>query len=69
MIGDLVKHTWPEHPDYNHLVESLAKINDMVDYLNKKKKDSEKAMEVSNIIRSIHGLENKVLTILLFSFT
>jgi hypothetical protein len=53
LLKDLTKHTWTDHQDYNHLLESSTKIEQLAGYLNDKKRQAENIsdlIEIQNII-------------------
>jgi len=53
LLNELVKHTWPGHPDYDNLREALEKVQKLATMLNEKKRDGENMMEMIRIDRML----------------
>eukprot|EP01105_Mastigella_eilhardi_P006499 TRINITY_DN18058_c0_g1_i1.p1 TRINITY_DN18058_c0_g1~~TRINITY_DN18058_c0_g1_i1.p1 ORF type:complete len:762 (-),score=221.75 TRINITY_DN18058_c0_g1_i1:78-2282(-) len=41
LLTDLLKHTWPEHPDFEELKDVNVKVHDMAMLLNERKREAE----------------------------
>jgi len=41
LLSDLVKHTWADRSDYENLRQSLSKMQEVVYYINERKRESE----------------------------
>eukprot|EP01111_Echinosteliopsis_oligospora_P018834 TRINITY_DN8855_c0_g1_i2.p1 TRINITY_DN8855_c0_g1~~TRINITY_DN8855_c0_g1_i2.p1 ORF type:complete len:671 (+),score=196.02 TRINITY_DN8855_c0_g1_i2:55-2013(+) len=51
LLADLVKNTWPTHPDYETLCQVLKQIQEIASYVNEKKREAEnlaKVVEIQN---------------------
>ncbi|GAM26345.1 hypothetical protein SAMD00019534_095200 [Acytostelium subglobosum LB1] len=55
LLADLVKNTWPDHPDYQDLTESLKRMQDVAMSINEKKREAENIQKVSEIQSNFVG--------------
>eukprot|EP01119_Soliformovum_irregulare_P021238 TRINITY_DN7030_c0_g1_i1.p1 TRINITY_DN7030_c0_g1~~TRINITY_DN7030_c0_g1_i1.p1 ORF type:complete len:772 (-),score=249.29 TRINITY_DN7030_c0_g1_i1:38-2353(-) len=55
LLKDLMKHTWAEHPDYDDLCKATAKIADIGQLLNEKKREAEDYSTLMRLQSSLHG--------------
>jgi hypothetical protein len=60
LFGDLVKHTWETHPDYPKLCQVRDKMKNIAQFVNDQKKKVDNYLKVTEIIESIHGMDDKV---------
>eukprot|EP01133_Synstelium_polycarpum_P001194 gene1194-1376_t len=58
LLMDLVKHTWPEHPDYTTLCSATERMRGIATFLNEKKREGENFLKFTEIQSSLVG--NKV---------
>ncbi|EGC39499.1 hypothetical protein DICPUDRAFT_96538 [Dictyostelium purpureum] len=55
LLQDLVKHTWPEHPDQKPLAEAAEKIRNVANFLNERKRQMENIQKFSEIQANLVG--------------
>lgn len=55
LLRELLKHTWPDHPDYEGLKQAVEKVHQMAELLNLRKREGENNMELVNIDQNMSG--------------
>lgn len=55
LLKDLLKHTWPDHPDYGNLTKALGLITDTANYVNQKKMEAENIQKCMAIQATLSG--------------
>jgi len=61
LLKELLKYTPPTHVEYENLQAALDKIEQVVDYINERKRIAENTDKLTNIQNMIEGLENFTL--------
>eukprot|EP00007_Cunea_sp_BSH-02190019_P006443 CAMPEP_0174238538 /NCGR_PEP_ID=MMETSP0417-20130205/11572_1 /TAXON_ID=242541 /ORGANISM="Mayorella sp, Strain BSH-02190019" /LENGTH=725 /DNA_ID=CAMNT_0015317381 /DNA_START=421 /DNA_END=2594 /DNA_ORIENTATION=- len=57
LLKDLLKNTAEDHPDFDNLQKAMNKIQEVVDYVNERKRLSENLMKIYEVQRLIDGNE------------
>jgi len=57
MLKDLLKFTWPEHPDYDNLTKALDMVSHVNREINFKKKQSDYAIQIANVEKKVKGIQ------------
>ncbi|KAL6046959.1 RhoGEF domain containing protein [Balamuthia mandrillaris] len=60
LLSDLVRHTWPEHPDHKNLALATERIQDVAAYINEKKREAEDVSTTIAVSRRITGKNFKI---------
>lgn len=55
LLRELLKHTWPDHPDYDGLTKAIEKVHQMAELLNLRKREGENNRELVNIDNNLIG--------------
>lgn len=55
LLRELLKHTWPDHPDYEGLTQAIEKVHHMAELLNLRKKEGENNRELVKIDYTLIG--------------
>eukprot|EP00012_Vannella_robusta_P001244 CAMPEP_0206192088 /NCGR_PEP_ID=MMETSP0166-20121206/5746_1 /ASSEMBLY_ACC=CAM_ASM_000260 /TAXON_ID=95228 /ORGANISM="Vannella robusta, Strain DIVA3 518/3/11/1/6" /LENGTH=546 /DNA_ID=CAMNT_0053608509 /DNA_START=241 /DNA_END=1881 /DNA_ORIENTATION=- len=56
LLGDLLKHTWQDHPDYNNLQEATKKLQDLTAFLDTKEQEAENLTRLVKIAAEFQGM-------------
>eukprot|EP00727_Mastigamoeba_balamuthi_P000364 m51a1_g10324 hypothetical protein (905) ;mRNA; f:55053-60252 len=64
LLEDLLKHTWPEHVDYEDLAKAVSKINDIAEWVNENQKRYDRMEKMVGLQNSVTGLEEAHLQLL-----
>eukprot|EP01087_Luapelamoeba_hula_P024917 TRINITY_DN9653_c0_g2_i2.p1 TRINITY_DN9653_c0_g2~~TRINITY_DN9653_c0_g2_i2.p1 ORF type:complete len:549 (+),score=102.94 TRINITY_DN9653_c0_g2_i2:51-1697(+) len=60
LLTDMVKHTWPGHPDYENLRSATERISEIAGHINERKREGEKMQKllfIANHLGGKHRLE------------
>lgn len=49
----MIKHTWPEHSDYENLKKALGKMEEVANFINEKKREAELIQKVVDLDKRI----------------
>lgn len=55
LIKEIVKYTWPNHPDYEDLLAAMDKIKEIAHYVNEKAREAENLTKIYTIQSNITG--------------
>lgn len=55
LLRELLKHTWPDHPDYAGLSQAIEKVHHMAEQLNLRKREGENNRELVKIDYNLTG--------------
>jgi hypothetical protein len=55
LLNELKKHTWEDHKDYKNIVDAWTQVQEVAQYVNQKKKESEDLSKVLEIESKIEG--------------
>eukprot|EP01119_Soliformovum_irregulare_P020718 TRINITY_DN6765_c0_g1_i1.p1 TRINITY_DN6765_c0_g1~~TRINITY_DN6765_c0_g1_i1.p1 ORF type:complete len:1125 (-),score=348.96 TRINITY_DN6765_c0_g1_i1:27-3344(-) len=55
LLQDLVKHTWKDHQDFRDLTVALQSINQVSNYINEKKRESESQTKIVELQKKFQG--------------
>lgn len=61
LLNELKKHTWSDHRDYKAVVEAWTQVQEVANYVNQKKKESEDLSKVLEIESKIEGVLKREL--------